>query len=291
MEKKLWNVLLLTYVGGAYLFTWGVVIGSFYLYRQGTLSLDQFNAWYTVGAAGPTLAALLTTGVYLEKDGIRQFWSSLWGKNIERKTLLLSLSPLLLFGLGWLGYPFLAGQPYSFALIRQANHLDSPLAYAGWLLPYVTYALFEELGWRGFLLPLLQHRFPAFKATLILTGIWGVWHAPFWLFRFEFSLFTVFGFLFSLLVGAVILSHLYNQSGGSVLLAILFHLTNNLTSALDKQYIVAVLSVGFLGVALFLITRYGRTNLANRPRVHFLCFQSDKPANLTNWPAGASAAG
>jgi membrane protease YdiL (CAAX protease family) len=69
----------------------------------------------------------------------------------------------------------------------------------------------------------------------VLTLIWGLWHAPFFLFRFQFSLFISIGFFFGLFVGALILTFIFNQSRGSLLAAILFHFTNNLASALIKN--------------------------------------------------------
>jgi membrane protease YdiL (CAAX protease family) len=40
-------------------------------------------------------------------------------------------------------------------------------------------ALFEEIGWRGWLLPRLQLRLGARVAVVITSAIWAVWHIPF----------------------------------------------------------------------------------------------------------------
>jgi uncharacterized protein len=36
----------------------------------------------------------------------------------------------------------------------------------------------EEIGWRGYALPLLQHRCTAFASSLIVAAIWALWHLP-----------------------------------------------------------------------------------------------------------------
>ncbi len=36
----------------------------------------------------------------------------------------------------------------------------------------------EEIGWRGFFVPMLARRYPLWKVTLISGGIWAVWHYP-----------------------------------------------------------------------------------------------------------------
>lgn len=38
----------------------------------------------------------------------------------------------------------------------------------------------EEIGWRGYLQPTLQKKWSSFISTLIVGGIWAIWHLPLW---------------------------------------------------------------------------------------------------------------
>lgn len=85
--------------------------------------------------------------------------------------------------------------------------------------------------------------------------------------RFDFSIGIAIGFFFGLFVGAIILTVLVNLNSGGIIAAIIFHLTNNVASAFDQEYIVAVLSIGFVFLAVFIIKRYKPENLADIERV------------------------
>ncbi len=87
------------------------------------------------------------------------------------------------------------------------------------------------------------------------------------LFRFDFSIGITIGFFFGIFVGAIILTSLVNLSGGGIMAAIIFHLTNNLASAFDKDYIVVVISTGFVFLAITIIKRFKTENLADKERV------------------------
>jgi membrane protease YdiL (CAAX protease family) len=86
----------------------------------------------------------------------------------------------------------------------------------------------EEPAWRGFLLPLLQRGWTPVAATLVLSGIWAVWHLP--LMGTEFAWSVVPWFLVSLAGAAFVLSWLYNASG-SVLPCMMMHAVLNTASA------------------------------------------------------------
>ena len=47
-----------------------------------------------------------------------------------------------------------------------------------WFVPSLLKPLGEEIGWRGFLVPTLAQRMSYTKVSLIVGGIWAVWHYP-----------------------------------------------------------------------------------------------------------------
>ncbi|HEY5902805.1 MAG TPA: type II CAAX endopeptidase family protein [Anaerolineales bacterium] len=98
-------------------------------------------------------------------------------------------------------------------------------------LPYLLYeavANGEEIGWRGYVLPRLQAKYSALTATLILGVIWGIWHLP--KFLPDFDLVRFAWFMLHTLAAAVMLTWIYNGTGGSLLLATLYHASSNATS-------------------------------------------------------------
>jgi len=262
MTRVTWTYLLL-----AYGITWSILLTSgLALHRQWITPL-QSDGLYLFGALGPFIGALLTAHLFYGKPGVTKLWATFSFTKWNKTLWLLIASPLVLFAIGLLAYRIFTGTWWTFEVTKTQFNLTSGKAYFAWMAPFVVYAFLEEAGWRGFLLPHLQERYTAFRATAILTLIWGAWHIPmFWL-RFDFSIGMAIGFFFGLFVGAILLTALYNQSKGSLWAVMLFHLNNNLASAFEQQYVVAILSTGFILLALYLLSRYGAINLSDTTRV------------------------
>jgi membrane protease YdiL (CAAX protease family) len=47
------------------------------------------------------------------------------------------------------------------------------------LLIVSLFAIFEEIGWRAWLLPRLADRMGGWRAVVVTAGIWALWHVPF----------------------------------------------------------------------------------------------------------------
>ena len=86
----------------------------------------------------------------------------------------------------------------------------------------------EEPGWRGFALPKMQLKYSPLVASIILGLIWGLWHAPIYIPQYD-SAFQFIRFLLNTIKIAIILTWLYNRTGGSVLSTALLHTIGNIT--------------------------------------------------------------
>ena len=87
----------------------------------------------------------------------------------------------------------------------------------------------EEIGWRGFALPHLQAVRSALGASVVLGIAWGVWHLPLYLTGADMRPLSLFAPWVVLTVAvSIILTWMYNGTGGSLLIVVLFHAASNL---------------------------------------------------------------
>jgi uncharacterized protein len=94
-------------------------------------------------------------------------------------------------------------------------------------------AVGEETGWRGFALPRLQRRIGPLGASVLLGLIWGVWHLPLFLVPGGFHQAIPFAlFVLQDVALAVVMTWIYNHTGGSLVPAHLFHAASNTTVGL-----------------------------------------------------------
>ncbi len=91
----------------------------------------------------------------------------------------------------------------------------------------------EEIGWRGFALPRLLERHTAFTASLVLGSLWAIWHLPLVLVG-DFSTYGAF----MPVIAAFVFTWLFQNTRGSVLLAILMHVSHqNAVRYLGKVFV------------------------------------------------------
>ena len=117
--------------------------------------------------------------------------------------------------------------------------IASPVSFLSvLLLSFMSGPFSEELGWRGFALRPLVRRFGFGWAALGLGVVWGVWHLPLYLMpetwhgTMGFGLYGFVSFM-ALSIGlSLSMGVVFMHTKGSILSAMLLHLSSNLTSQL-----------------------------------------------------------
>ena len=136
------------------------------------------------------------------------------------------------------------------------------------LLSLFVYVLFhrplgEEPGWRGFALPRLQSLHGPLVGSLILGVLWGLWNLP--LFFTPWNTLTtlnVVGFVLATTCLAIMYTWVFNNTKGSLLIAILLHWSFDLSTLpvaslfpapIIDEYGLLVILPGFGALALVLV--------------------------------------
>ncbi len=241
----------------AYLFSW-----AYWLVVLGMMERDTL-AWFVPGAFGPPLAALLVSGLVDGRDGTRAFLRRCvqWRVGVRWYLVALVGLPALGFLVG-----LLTGDWSERFAGSGASVVVTYLATLSFLM--VLGGGQEEPGWRGFALPRMQVRMGPLAASVVLGVLWGLWHLPVFILvpAYNSAGPDVASIAVSVLVftavGAVgqslLLTWLFNHTGGSVLLAALAHASLDAASGLvaGRTASMAVLaSFGVVGLVLVLATR------------------------------------
>jgi len=247
---------LILYFIIAFAFSWTIYL-SLVAVKHGWTDAPIPYSLHYLASFGPTLAALIVTALTAGKEGLRELWSRMikwrvrWGYAV-----FAVFSPIVFFILAALIIRIIKGEWLDVRLLGQANYMP----YLGWgVLPLwlITFGFGEEIGWRGFALPRLQKTMSVQRATLTLALIWSLWHMPafFYLDTIENlgGLMIIPGFMIGVLFGAVLLTWLYNGTGGSILMVAVWHALFDLVTASEAgQDIVPILTtVGVIVWALY----------------------------------------
>ena len=208
-----------------------------------------------LGSAIPSLLGIVLTAMVLGRAALRKLLGRLliWRVN-PTWYLVVVLLPAAFAG-GTIALNALVGDP---AISVDVVLLSAVITLAFMIFP--GSAMGEEIGWRGYALPRLQTRMSALSASLILGVIWSFYHLPLFFAGSAFrSPSILVPFIISTIALSVILTWVYNSTGGSLLLVILLHATANfpLTLLLEPLGSRAVLPfwlfVGLMVVAAIVV--------------------------------------
>ena len=213
---------------------------------------------------GPGVAAFWLVKRETGSSGMRKLWARGWRSNFDRKWLVpaLGLGPTI--AIATLGIVVASGETVDW------DAAVPPLMIAPvFALIYLTNALPEEYGWRGYALDPLQRRFSALGASLVLGLIWGLWHLPLAFIEGSTQYTIPFPeFVLQTMVLAVVYTWLHNNTGGSVLIAALFHASANISAAVVPTWTTRFgrwANFALLcGVVSMIVWRYGWLRLTRR---------------------------
>lgn len=216
---------------------WGLVIAS----AQGWLPVSiPLNPW---GSFGPAIAAILIVLRFDGKNGVRALMGSLlsWRWGISWWVLILG-GPFVLVG-ATVAILAIEGTGLSFGP-------SIPWGQMAILLPVILVVggpLGEEIGWRGYALPRLLMKHGPIAASLIVAGIWMLWHAPlFWVPGATQEGSSIPVFLAMVTAFSILTTWIYLGTGRSLLAAVMFHFSINVST-----YFLPLVFPAFDGLALF----------------------------------------
>lgn len=230
-----------------------------------------------LGGFGPLVAAAIV--VKLGEGDLRTWAGQITTWRVDVRWWLVALglpivAVIVVSGL-YIGF----GGPYDFGAL-----VTPLLFYAPLLLFAVVFSggLNEEPGWRGLAQPLLQERYSALTASLVIGVVWAVWHLPLFFApvapHSDFPLLNQLLYFPTVVVWSVLLGWVYNNSAG-VLLAMFFHAGLNSAGGLipidpERIIIEGVIQEGYLGlisglnfgiyllITLVVVALFGRKRLA-----------------------------
>jgi len=227
------------------------------------------------GYLGPLTSAFLVTALAEGREGLRRWRRRLFRWRVPLRWYLFALLgvPALLM-VGTSAVPGAWG----------GRHVLPPAGVFAAYLPLLvlqtlTTGVAEEPGWRDFALPRLQHRLGPLRGTLTLAALWALWHAPLFLTTWSghhTDPGVLLGYLATAVSISVVITWVFNRTGGSLPLAVLVHVGNNnvLSTVWPAAFpdldpfrdglVASAAGFGALAVVLVIATR-GRLGLP-RPR-------------------------
>lgn len=241
--------------------------GIYTLVSDRTLSSTQIESFllFSLAPYGPIIGVFIAKN--LTKTRQVEIGNIVRDTNHFKWLILVFGYPIVIFGVATLVSFLMTGFTGDF------NALTMPL----WFLPlFFLFQLFtsglEEIGWRGYLQPVLQKKYTARKACFIVGVLWSIWHYPLLVYmNWEMGIFvvalTLLGYTMLTIPQAYVLGFLYNSTK-SLLWCIILHAWANTVSAyllvispLPSVTPILVAVLVWL-VAEFLVKKYGEDHLS-----------------------------
>lgn len=227
-----------------FLFSWFFILIDAILIAMGLR--DDFT-FGLLAQFGPSIVGIWYISRKYGKEGRQRFMAR---ANLLRNApawltaLIVLFLPMLSLGVGYLivrsgripdpTFPFYPADVGLFTIEENQWYLAFPVTL---LLGLIFGGISEEFGFRGYVLPMLQRRWNALTASVMMALIWTVWHLEptilatlftdgFLQFIQELIPYYLYFFITTLPL-TILMTWAFNHSKGSIWIAILFHGVNN----------------------------------------------------------------
>jgi len=211
---------LLPYLLITFGITWGIV--ALYIFLP-ELSVEIFgeltgnHPLFFLATYSPAVAALTIILAKARWSGTKHF--------LSRLLLWRAPTPWYLFILVGVPAMFYLGAIYKGLSLSELFPVTSIGVYLGSLALFAIKGPVEEIGWRGFALPMLQRKMAPFWAAILVGIVWGFWHLPaFFLSGVPQGAWSFMPFFIGTIELSIFATGLFNASRGSILLPALLHL-------------------------------------------------------------------
>jgi membrane protease YdiL (CAAX protease family) len=128
----------------------------------------------------------------------------------------------------------------SYCILKYSDILNAkpdlpPVTVLIFSFVYFIGAIGEEVGWSGYVIHPLQHRYGAFKASIILGFVWAIWHLIPWSQAHQTTTWIIWQSICTIFL-RVIMVWIFNNTGKSVFGIVLFHTMINISPYLILNY-------------------------------------------------------
>ena len=154
--------------------------------------------FYNLAGFGPLVAAVIVTWRTYGKAGLRHLRSQVTRFQVSLRWYTAALGIFPAVFAGGIILTLLTGHRGPLAV---PDHTSWDQFFLIVMLVMPIFVLFEEIGWRGSALPLLEKTWNPIVASLVLGFLWACWHLPsFWMPRSPHEGVPFLGFLELLLL-------------------------------------------------------------------------------------------
>src|SRR3712207_2089164 len=199
----------LKYIVIAFAFTWFFWLLAI-LEARGLISSLPVPAVF-LGAFGPMVAAVVGTAQESGRAGLRSLLSRVVRWRVAPIWYgVVLLGPIVVVLGGMALHVVLGGQPPNIPGMIGAP----PTVLAISVYMFIQVGIGEEIGWRGYALPKLQSGYSVLVSSVILGGIWILWHLPlFFNPASSYSDTPFWAFLIFILPVSILITWIFNSTG------------------------------------------------------------------------------